>query len=359
MLDDHLGTLTQLQATLAERSNSLVKETLNLPILDVFGVRLKPEQIWLPQLTQPNGSFPNVARFDRCTTCHYGISKTAAGSSIDPAYPKATEFAVHIPTAKREKKELADWQKAVQKTNGDWKQQNQLLLQTFGLMLAEEGLLKPNEPTISVIVPETPAAKADLSMGDVITYIGTANILSRDQAFNNLLDNIDWGKDLIITVRRGVPQPYCSHPRMELFVGSMSPHPVEKFGCTICHQGNGSATEFKWTSHTPNNELQERQWAEKYGWFNNHHWIFPMLSDRFKESSCLKCHHNVAELLPSDRFPDGPAPKLVQGYNTVREYGCFGCHEINGYDGPNKRVGPDLRNEPAFFAGCAATFNRC
>ena len=30
------------------------------------------------------------------------------------------------------------------------------------------------------------------------------------------------------------------------------------------------------------------------------------------------------------------------------EFGCYGCHEINGYDGPTKRIGPDLRLEPNF-----------
>jgi len=29
----------------------------------------------------------------------------------------------------------------------------------------------------------------------------------------------------------------------------------------------------------------------------------------------------------------------------IQTYGCFGCHEISGYDG-NKIIGPDLRLEP-------------
>src|SRR5690606_10649722 len=56
------------------------------------------------------------------------------------------------------------------------------------------------------------------------------------------------------------------------------------------------------------------------------------------------------DLEPSERFPEPPAPKVVHGYNLIRKYGCYGCHEINGYDGPDKRIGPDLRLEPNFFA---------
>ena len=43
---------------------------------------------------------------------------------------------------------------------------------------------------------------------------------------------------------------------------------------------------------------------------------------------CLKCHHQVTDLI---RFGNKmEAPKLIRGYNLVRENGCFGCHEISG-----------------------------
>ena len=87
-------------------------------------------------------------------------------------------------------------------------------------------------------------------------------------------------------------------------------------GCTICHDGQGSATDFKWASHTPNDPHQALDWSRKYGWFDNHHWIFPMTPERFIESNCLKCHHEVVELEPSERFPEPPAPKLVEGYQA-------------------------------------------
>jgi len=32
----------------------------------------------------------------------------------------------------------------------------------------------------------------------------------------------------------------------------------------------------------------------------------------------------------------------------IRQYGCYGCHEINGWSGPETRVGPDLRLEPNY-----------
>ncbi len=81
-----------------------------------------------------------------------------------------------------------------------------------------------------------------------------------------------------------------------------------------------------------------------------------MMPQRFSESLCLKCHHDVVELSPSERFEDDPAPKLMEGYNLVREYGCFGCHEIKGFDGPNRRIGPDMRLEPGYTFAALALF---
>ncbi|HXG11553.1 MAG TPA: c-type cytochrome [Gemmataceae bacterium] len=136
---------------------------------------------------------------------------------------------------------------------------------------------------------------------------------------------------------------YCAHPRLDLFVDSNSPHPAEKFGCTICHSGQGSATDFNLASHTPNNAVQRAQWVGDHHWESNHYWDFPMLPSRFIESSCLKCHHEVTDLIRYGSKVE--APKLIRGYNLVREHGCFGCHEIAGIKG-GRPVGPDLRLEP-------------
>ena len=137
---------------------------------------------------------------------------------------------------------------------------------------------------------------------------------------------------------------YAAHPRLDLFVDSNSPHPAEKFGCTSCHSGQGSSTDFTLASHSPADAIQEHEWGKRYGWFFNHDWEFPMHSSRFMESACLKCHYQVTDLIRSGSKEE--APKVLKGYNLVRENGCFGCHEISGFKS-NRPVGPDLRLEPA------------
>jgi cytochrome c2 len=140
------------------------------------------------------------------------------------------------------------------------------------------------------------------------------------------------------------PHPYATHPNPDLYLTATSPHPVEDFGCTGCHQGQGWGTSFSNASHTPNSPHEEAVWHHEYGYHSNHFWEYPMLPERFRESSCLRCHHNVVELGVHPRF-GASAPQVYRGYQLVSEYGCFGCHEIHGYDA-GQSIGPDLRLEP-------------
>lgn len=332
-LADHRQSLSLLRKVLSDRSPNFGKTVLELPVLDAFNGPLRVDQIWLPKLTL-NNNFRDVARFDRCTTCHQGMTKAVPGQPTEPAYPQAGSVEVVLATP--DEPPSSDLTEADQ------------LESLYGFQLAEQGLFKATDATVSVVLPESPAAIAGLQSGDVITAIGGGRTPVREVAVAGLIENVAWGAPLKLEITRGVPQPYSTHPRLDLFVGDSSPHPMKSFGCTICHQGQGSSTSFKWASHTPNSPKQSHVWHDEYGWFNNHHWIFPMLPQRFEESSCLKCHHQVVDLEPSPRFPEPPAAKLVEGYHLIRQYGCYGCHEINGWSGPDQRIGPDLRLEPNF-----------
>jgi cytochrome c551/c552 len=361
---DHRFKLVQLQKTYDDRRSNWGKTALEMPVLDAFNGPLRIEQVWLPDLTI-NNNFRDVARFDRCITCHRGMDKSVPGAPHDPAYPAAETItlALATPPAEEAEKLIAEARAAASSRAAG---ENDALQALYGLRLADRGVFDPAAATVNVVLPapatefEDPvpaaaaAASAGLQPGDVILEVAGRRATARQVALSGLLETPRWGSPLELKVRRGVPQPYSTHPRLDLFVSDSSPHPMQSFGCTICHEGQGSSTSFKWASHTPNSPKQAHQWHEEYGWFNNHHWIFPMLPNRFEQSSCLKCHHQVVDLEPSEKFPEPPADKLVEGYHLVRQYGCYGCHEINGWNGPDKRIGPDLRLNPNYHEVAAA-----
>ena len=72
-----------------------------------------------------------------------------------------------------------------------------------------------------------------------------------------------------------------------LYLDPNGPHPINSFGCTICHGGQGSGTDFTYSSHEPNDPHQKEEWEKKNNWHEIHHWDEPMLPARFLESSCL------------------------------------------------------------------------
>jgi cbb3-type cytochrome oxidase cytochrome c subunit len=129
------------------------------------------------------------------------------------------------------------------------------------------------------------------------------------------------------------PQPFKTHPNLDLYISSGSPHPMESFGCTSCHGGLDRATSFENAAHMPRSEEQKVAWEKKYGWYVDEFIDTPMLPMNSIESGCYKCH---------SASPEVPkAATLDAGRDLIRIYGCFGCHKLPGYDNIRK-VGPDL-----------------
>lgn len=195
-------------------------------------------------------------------------------------------------------------------------------------------------PDLSITLGMTSTARFDrcrtCHLG--IERFGTGNVPTFPHGETDSDDPADW------VAANAFPQPFSSHPRPDVYLTATSPHPLPEFGCTICHEGQGSATNFTNAQHGPNDPHQDHEWHEEHAHAHNHFWEYPMFPKRLRDAACLKCHHDVVELGENPDF--GPtAPKAYRGWQLIRKYGCFGCHDINGYDGGD-RIGPDLRLEP-------------
>jgi mono/diheme cytochrome c family protein len=102
-----------------------------------------------------------------------------------------------------------------------------------------------------------------------------------------------------------VPQPFHAHPPI--------PHNVRDWGCTVCHRGQGPATEVA--------EAHESTLA----------WEQPVLPTHFIQASCGSCHLSD---LPQ-------TPQLSRGRQVLAKLNCQGCHKLPGIETPVMR-GPDL-----------------
>jgi DMSO reductase family type II enzyme heme b subunit len=87
-------------------------------------------------------------------------------------------------------------------------------------------------------------------------------------------------------------------------------HPVNKFGCTVCHYGQGRATKMK----------------EAHGTGRDTHWDYPIIPLKYIQSSCAKCHdYKMLE--------QNGGEMVVKGEKLFREKGCKGCHKLNDVGG--------------------------
>lgn len=213
--------------------------------------------------------------------------------------------------------------------------------QYFGLLAWLRGL-----PGIDMAAPPTKIMQ--ISLPDLTINYNFKDVPRYDRCTtcHQGIDKVGYDKD---TSGKPMREVFASHPFLTsgatsvdvkgrvvtagLYLDGNGPHPINAFGCTICHGGQGSGTDFTFASHTPANLEQAEHWKEKYGWQEIHHWDYPMLPQRFIESSCVKCHHQITDI--------PQAKKLQAGYKRIVQYGCTGCHTIGG----EGSFGPDLTDE--------------
>jgi mono/diheme cytochrome c family protein len=129
------------------------------------------------------------------------------------------------------------------------------------------------------------------------------------------------------------PQPFKTHPNLTAYLGGDSPHPINRVGCTVCHDGMGQSVTFTDAAHTPRDEKQAKAWEEKYHWESPHYWDYPMLPVGMTEASCAKCHRDEMYV------PNGST--LGIAYSTFERAGCYACHKTRGFEGLRK-PGPNL-----------------
>jgi len=223
------------------------------------------------------------------------------------------------------------------------------------ILLAMAGLLFAGISVATIVKDETPDWKYyqrefRYYAGEASSSVDIDRIPSGiQQIWANGLNRVD----RCITCHQGItwpglenaPQPYTTHPRLSLFKS----HPVEDYGCTICHGGQGYSVDYRG--------------AHGYVKF----WDEPLLAgdiasdynigekDALIEINCNVCHRY-------ERQTDG-LDYINHAKNLIQDKACWGCHAINGSGGT---IGPDLNSEGdkesenfdwSHFSGFESVFN--
>ncbi len=144
--------------------------------------------------------------------------------------------------------------------------------------------------------------------GTQINYIGGVGLVDRCQSCHVATDPLVVPVVMTLTkndlgVAREKDAPFSSHPDPAL----LTFHPLEKFGCSPCHGGNGRALDTVERAHG------------RY-----EHWLWPLYYPENYDSGCQQCH--AADMVTEH------APVLNLGKELFREKGCIGCHKFQGFD---------------------------
>ncbi len=289
-----------------------VRALLNIPGFDFVGPRGQPGRFEVRQVVLPDVrmelNFAESYATDRCITCHIGIDN--ADMTRDRFLEKL-EGALRIVNSER---------------------------------------VTRGEKPLEVKGPVAPSA--DEKGQPVHLAYGQMSDRQKDEYLRTLSDAVN--TYLRSTGRSPLEygHPLLAHPRLDLYVSPDSPHPMNKMGCTVCHEGNGQETDFVLASHSPADEAQEHEWEKKYYVRNagipattlhvaHEFWERPMLLKQHTSASCVKCHSDTADLEHQEGEPLPEAEPIVKGRELYTSLGCINCHAVEGLN-DSRQVGPDL-----------------
>ncbi len=89
-------------------------------------------------------------------------------------------------------------------------------------------------------------------------------------------------------------------------------HDPNKFGCTVCHSGQGRATVK----------------ADAHG--TSPHWPEPMIPLKHAYAGCGSCHTHI--YVPSQQV-------MTRGRQLLEQYDCLSCHRVDGRGGTQRPLG--------------------
>ena len=289
-------------------------------------------QYWIPDLKNPEGG-PTV---DRCQDCHAGVAKGGFSRPHEIILAKAEG--------------VSDDDLSLR---FDVKPEQEVKLEATAMAICQNvpavappdvpGLATPEEtptpPDAAAATACVPRARLDTWKELARDYCGGADKLAlkylvkgeqvcTDQGTLDAWTKLEKDPD---TYR--VPLVFQTHPwRNDLLVHN---HDPEKFGCAVCHGGEGMQTK----------GVEHHKFRHGY---DDEAWLLPLLNvvkvqqarhepqewkGVFNQSTCNRCHAADQSL--------AYAPLHNQGRLLMQDVACYACHPIEGYNNLPKR-GPTL-----------------
>ncbi len=126
--------------------------------------------------------------------------------------------------------------------------------------------------------------------------------------------------DRCVSCHNGIDDPRMTNVQVPHRIHSgdvLKHHPVDRYGCTVCHQGQGLATNFRDAK------------ADDVSW------DYPLLPQPLTQATCATCHD-------VEKLPRQQVALVLEGKRLFEEKSCASCHKLAGRGGA---IGIALDNE--------------
>ena len=153
--------------------------------------------------------------------------------------------------------------------------------------------------------------------------------------------DVDVFGEVEISYETGYRSVLQTHPHRDVLLAK---HPVDRFGCTPCHGGQGQAL----TAKSAHALTHAEYWLTPVLGLDEHTGRTSEETKGYMESNCRRCHDGVMILdygvNPETDEPQDYAPNLTKGLALFEDLGCHGCHAVEGYSAIENidKVGPSL-----------------
>ncbi len=153
--------------------------------------------------------------------------------------------------------------------------------------------------------------------------------------------DVDVFGEIEISYETGYRSVLQTHPHLDVLLDK---HPVDRFGCTPCHGGQGQAL----TANAAHALTHAEYWLTPVLGLDEHTGRTSEETKGYMESNCRRCHDGVMMLdygvNPETDEPQDYAPNLTEGLALFEDLGCHGCHAVEGYSAIENinKVGPSL-----------------
>ena len=242
-------SLTRLELLKASRDKKRGYNPLRtLPLLDFLAPPTKVEQVVLENLVD-NYEFSLPKKVDRCGTCHVGIMRLGFESQKWPLEALEME---------------AGTKKAEMLEEGVYSFVFTLLDSVWPKVPADDPFPYENKirRTLEIHHQVLEMMFLDYSRDDGVIAKFEKGPKKGRKAWRRWRwdeEKARWVSgtkgtsmlDYYYGLLQRMEKHWRSHPFLEDMVGSTSPHPYEKVGCTTCHQGRGWSTDFGFAYHVP------------------------------------------------------------------------------------------------------------